>query len=331
MDMLTVHKKQIKSLTEFIIDKALIYHPTISPKGIPDFSAYSHKEYILIIDRNIMTKIVELCNNGTLKDPYILKVISSILFWSDFNNISITSGLALNEYANIKNGNKEASLENNVFLRMFEQYSSKMWLDLFERKINKIPKIGLINTEEYIFDEKSRHQQMHLAEILHIFYLFINQQLSPSEKMIGLLQWIDKNVLFCRYTVVYAALLFSKQVKQPKLHKFNNIDEVLKTCSNQAWDLTYLSFWSTLYWYENKGNTIHLFATMDKDLKKVIINTYNIENNLFARCFGEKEGARINEQYERILAQRQRPIITDNLINNLVESEINNLKMILKI
>ncbi|MEM5604248.1 hypothetical protein AAHB51_05615 [Bacillus cereus] len=154
---------------------------------------------------------------------------------------------------------------------MFDQYPIKTWLDLFEGKVTTIPKINIPTRKEYTFDVKSNHQEMHLAATLHIWYLLVNQELSATEKMIALLQWIDKNILFCQYSMVYAALLFSKQIKQPKLHELSDIDNILKKSSNQAWDLTYLSFGSTLYWYENEGNTIHLFATMDTDLKKFLL------------------------------------------------------------
>ncbi|MCY8786794.1 hypothetical protein [Bacillus inaquosorum] len=326
MEVLRIHEKQIKELTEFIIEKNLILHPLISPNGVPDFSDFMHKKYTLIIDRNIMTKIIELCRTGTLKDRYILKVVSSLLFWSHFNDISLTGGLALNEYANIKKDNNEASAENNIFLRLFNQYPTKTWLDLFERKITFVPIIKILSNKDYEFDVKNGHQQMHLAEVLHIFYLYVNKELTVTEKMIELLKWIDKNILFCAYTIVYAALLFSKQIKQPKIQEFESIDNILRKSSNQAWDLTYLSFWSTLYWNENKGDTIHLFATMDKDLKKIFMNTHNTDSNLFVRCFGEKEGKRINIEYERILSNRHKPIITDEIISKLVEKEISNIK-----
>ncbi|WP_332275023.1 hypothetical protein [Bacillus velezensis] len=326
MEVLRIHEKQIKELTEFIIEKNLILHPIISSNGTPDFSKHICKKYILIIDRNIMTKIIELCRTGTLKDKNILKVVSSLLFWSLFNDIALTGGLALNEYANTKKDNNEASAENNIFLKMFSQYPTKTWLDLFERKITSVPIINILSNKDYEFDVKSGHQQMHLAEVLHIFYLYVNQELTVTEKMIELLKWIDKNILFCAYTIVYAALLFSKQIKQPKIQEFNSTENILRKSSNQAWDLTYLSFWSTLYWNENKGDTIHLFATMDKDLKKVFMNTHNTDSNLFVRCFGEKEGKRINIEYERILSNRQKPIITDEIISKLVEKEISNIK-----
>ena len=137
-------------------------------------------------------------------------VTGTDFYWSHFNDVVITGGLALNEYANIKNRNDEASAENNIFLRMFDQYPTKTWLDLFERKINSVPKIKNLSNNAYIFGVKSSHQQMHLAEMLHIISLHLNQELTITEKMIELLKWIDNNILFCSYTVVYAAFLFTK-------------------------------------------------------------------------------------------------------------------------
>jgi len=49
-----------------------------------------------------MTKNIELCNVDSPKGKHIIKVVSVILFWSHLNDVSITGGLALNEYANIK-------------------------------------------------------------------------------------------------------------------------------------------------------------------------------------------------------------------------------------
>lgn len=83
----------------FLIKNKLIFHPNISPNGTPDFTDYYRRDYILIVDRNIITKLIELCINGTLKDPFLLKVIGSIMFWAEFNNVVITAGVALNEYA----------------------------------------------------------------------------------------------------------------------------------------------------------------------------------------------------------------------------------------
>lgn len=102
MKIIHVHERDIKRITEFILDKKFVFYPMISPDGIMDFTSYDNKEYVLLLDRNLLTKMIEFFKNGVIGDSYIRKVIGSILFWAHLNKISLNSGLALNEYANHK-------------------------------------------------------------------------------------------------------------------------------------------------------------------------------------------------------------------------------------
>lgn len=52
MKIMRVHERDIKSITEFILDKKFIFHPMISPDGIMDFTLYDNKENVLLLDRN---------------------------------------------------------------------------------------------------------------------------------------------------------------------------------------------------------------------------------------------------------------------------------------
>lgn len=110
--------------------------------------------------------------------------------------------------------------------------------------------------------------RMHYAEMLHLTYLSTNQKLKNTEKLVEFLNWNNDNLLFCQYTLIYACLLFSRKIKQINTNK---TEELFKKCKNQAWDLTYLSFWSTLYWHDNESDEVFLFSTMDKDLEKSLL------------------------------------------------------------
>lgn len=329
MEIIKVDSKQLKAVTLFLIDKEVIFHPIISPNGYPDFTGRFGRKNILIIDRNIMTKIVEFCRSGILKDSYIRKVIGALLFWAAFNNVNITGGLALNEYAIVKGINSDASFENNVFLKLFDQYSPKLWLDVFEEKILNIPPIKLDAIQDYSFEVDNDHYNMHLSETIHLASLHLNSTLTPTEKIIDFLSWVDQNLLFCVYSVTYACMLFSQKVKQLKISLSDTYETVLKKCSNQAWDLTYLSFWSTLYWEESESTTNHLFATMDTDLKKIFINAHDTSNNLFYRFFGECDGNRIQAHYQSIINNRNTPVMTQKTIAKVLNTEKNHLSILL--
>lgn len=321
MKVMHIYESQLKTVTLFLVEKEILFHPTISPNGYPDFTGRFGRENILIIDRNIMTKIVEFCRTGKLNDTYIRKLIGALIFWAGFNDVSITGGLALNEYATVKGENDSASSENNIFLKMFEQYSPQIWLDVFENKISEIPPIKVTNIKQYKFEVENDHYLMHLSEIICLFRLFLSTHLEPYQKVMDFLSWVNENQLFCAYSTTYACMLFSNKVKQPKLSSFDTFENKLKKCSNQAWDLSYLSTWSTLYWDEADTDTNHLFATMDTDLKRIFMNTHDTSSNLFVRFFGENKGSKIQTHYEEIFRNRMKPKMSTEKIYEVLESE----------
>lgn len=272
-----------------------------------------------------MTKIVEFCRTGKLSDAYIRKLIGALLFWAEFNDVEITSGLALNEYATVKGKNADASLENNIFLKMFDQYSPQIWLDVFEGKTVNILPIRIDNAKNYKFAVENEHYLMHLSEVICLFRLYLDISLEPHQKVIEFLSWVNGNQLFCAYSVTYACMLFSNRVKQPKVLLEDDLNSKLKKCSNQAWDLSYLSFWSTLYWNEADAGTNYLFATMDTDLKRIFINTHDTSSDLFIRFFGEIKGSKIQSHYLKLMSNRVKPIMTSEKIYAVLEQEKNAL------
>lgn len=117
-----------------------------------------------------------------------------------------------------------------------------------------------------------------------------------------------------------------KKIKQLKMEQF---EEISRKCKNQVRDLTYLSFWSTLYWDDNNSDEVYLFCTMDKDLKKIFITTHDVNINPFIECFGIEKGNVIHEKYQRIIKDRIKPEITTEIINNLIVIEEESIKELL--
>jgi hypothetical protein len=325
-NVFVISAKDVKTITSFIINSKLIFHPTISPDGTPDFSLCYKKNYELTIDRNILTKLSELCKKGELKDKLMMKTVGSLMFWVVFNNITISAGLALNEYANNKNADIEANAECAFYKMVIDFYGPKIWQNLALERIFSIPKMELpINSTKTVFNISSEHFKMHYAEMLHIVYLYFKTDYSKIDKIIAFLHWNNSSLIVCQYTIIYMLLLFTKRIKQIDMKLILNFNMLLNKCHNQAWDLTYLSHWSTLYWNENKGSTCHLFSTMDKDLKKIFITTHS-GTNVYTSCLGSEKGLIVQQEYDKIIKTRIKPIMDSYSINKLVETELNLLK-----
>lgn len=320
MDFIEIKESELKEITLFLIDKKIISHPNISPNGVPDFSRYLGRKFVLILDRNLLVPLIRLVKEGKLKDSYSLKVVSSILVWSQFNNIAVTSGLALSEYAHFHKGNEKASLENDIFLRIFEQYSPKMWLDLSLGRRQTIPKIKDHVKTDFEFYNEGDHFKMHYLEMLKIAQLYFDDRYIIEEKFKKFHQWIYDNILICKYTTSFAAILFGGKSKTLNAEK-RDFNEVVRKCKNQAWDLTYLSSWSTLYYYEEESDNIYILATLDKELKEIFVLTHTETVDIHRQLFGEKVGDRIVDNLTAIYLPREKPEIDPKKLDEMIDSE----------
>ncbi|MCB0653178.1 MAG: hypothetical protein KDC85_18030 [Saprospiraceae bacterium] len=320
MSLIEIKESELKSITLFLIDKKIILHPKISPDGIPDFSGYEGKKFIVILDRNILIRILRLVNNGELKDAHSLQIVSCLLAWSEFNNIALNSGLALTEYSYHHKGNIESSKENNIFLQIYDQYSPRDWFDLAMGKTRTIQKIHLKEEKDYEFFVEDDHFKMHYLEMLKLSQLYFSDDIEVEKKFELFHKWTFENILICKYTTYFAVMLFggkSKTLRNKKL----NFDSIKRICKNVAWDLTYLSFWSTQYYYEKDAKEIYLFATMDKELRDLFFLTHKESLEIYREVFGEKKGNNIIDSVSEIYVRRDKPEINQIVLDKLINQE----------
>lgn len=118
-------------------------------------------------------------------------------------------------------------------------------------------------------------------------------------------------------------------IKASKNANSTQIEKITNGCKNQAWDLTYLTDWSTFYYNEDSGeyHDIFFFATADILLKRIFINTHN-GGNLFslvdATC-SRSEATHLIDYYSKKVKNRKKPDFGPRPINYfqaLVDDEV---------
>ncbi|WP_147567971.1 hypothetical protein [Clostridium sporogenes] len=208
-----------------------------------------------------------------------MKIIALLMTWLSMNNYAASAGLALQECATKINNETGAKLELQEFNNIFKYYPSTIWLRLAEGTIDKIPVCSLPIepfSTEIRYSEEDDHLLMHIAEMLHVVYLYKQHNLSPVEKTLEFFRWNYKFLLISESTITYITMLFTNQsgIKLPKNSGSNDIEKIFNGCKNQAWDLNYLSNWSCFHYNEKTMDDIFMFATNDILLKNTFINTY---------------------------------------------------------
>jgi len=308
-------------IVTFLQEKRMIFHPVISPNGVPDFSYFQGRNHKLILDRNILTMLIQFVRTGELKDQHSRKIISSLLLWVNINNVGIVSSFALMEYSYNKQCSYEANNENKIFLEILNFYHPEIWMNVAIGREKNIPKLESLNNTESDFLVENEHFKMHYLEMLKLAQLYFTKNISPIKKLETFAHWVLDNLLICRYTTFYAILLLfgkSKLFMNPKQTDFDSIN---KKCLNQAWDLTYLSLWSTLHYYEDKSDDIFLFSTADNELKRIFINSHKESIDIYFQIFGKEITKQIFEKLNPIYKVRRMPKIDVNSIENSITLE----------
>lgn len=300
MRIVTVEESVLREVSNFITEHKLIWHPRISPTGVPDFTKYKQRRFVLSTDRHIHVKLIRLLERGYLKDRFDRKLVSALLIWSEFNRVGISPLFALSEG---ESSNMNIDRENSIIQSIFSQYEIEAWIGLFCGSLDSIeicsPQV-VVSAEIY---SDNSHYKLHYASMLKVVELWNTAELNRKDKLLEFLQWNYDNTLMCRYTNMLVTLLFSGHSKQCKVLTRSG-KEVLDMCENQAWDLTNLSLWSMLYSTEEQNRPIPLFCTNDKELKKIISAAQSSNFEIFENGFGKSETPEILEEINRIVIPR---------------------------
>lgn len=347
MSFLILEDNEPQYIWDAIHEMQLVFHPHYAPEGQFDYYKLSTLKYekniIVFLDRNLLSSLLKLCEQGVLKNTREMRIIALLMTWALMNQFPISAGMAIKENAIKINDSIYAKVELKKFIEIFDFYPDMIWLRLAQGEIDEIPPCQFSNTlydTTISYHQEDDHLLIHLASMLYIVYLYRRKDLSAVDKVISFLKWNCKYLLICQYTITYIALLFTNQegIRPPKGANSNNIETVWNGCYNQAWDLNYLSNWSTFYWDETKMEDIFLFATTDVMLKQIFINAHGNGNffDLIEAVFPRKQSKQIIDFYIQNMSanNRVRPNFGENptqYFHNLIEQEKNRLQELLSI
>lgn len=343
MNFMVLDTEDIEWVWKLIGKLQLIFHPRYAAEGKMEYSEimrlHHEKDILILFDRNLFIGLRDLARYGCLKDEKEMRIIALVMTWALMNNFPIAPGLALKECGTQMKSDVAAKTELAVFQKIFDYYPSMTWLKLAEGEIDSIPACDTPKIPYEIdidYEEEDDHFLMHLAEMLHLVTLLRNKELSAVEKMLDFLEWNYDNLIISESAIVYVAMLLTNQngVRGPKNYNSNNLDKILDGCRNQAWDLSYVSSWSTVYYNEDKYDKIFFFATNDLGLKRILVNTFADAKAIgcIECCFSKREAERILALIEQKQTNRMRPDFGKNprqYFYELIELEKENLLTLL--
>lgn len=314
--------------TNFVIESVqqqqIIFHPTIAPAGHIDYTKFfaskRKKPFILALDRNILSSLLKFCEKGSLKNSTEVRLIGLIMTWAEMNGVAISAGMAVRERASQMHSQEVGLVELQRFKEAFDAYPGQVWLRISEGQLIEVPPVQFsMKPAQNItvnYADSGDHYDMAVASLLHAVRLYRNETMKPADKVLDFFKWMCDHLLISEYLLVYAIMLFTEQenIKAPKHAKNNDMTKIIAGCENQAWDIAYLTNWSTLYSNTDEYAEKVLFATNDVLLKRIFINTNGPHgvNGLIFEVFSKKEYNQIIDEIGMIMTERVKPDFGDN-------------------
>lgn len=306
MNALIFEYDEILQLIDALSNMQILFHPKYMETGVitdNSFSELRSKDVMIFIDSNILSPIYELARYGKTNDKNGLVIASVLILFSKILGARITSGLALIE--NESNSKQSVSSEEKLqyYLHAIDNIPPMLWKEIAWGNIDTLPEQYVLKNleinDDNVFKIKNNiHFMQHKIAMIKMVYLLKTQGYG-FEVYYEFFNWYIDNFVICESLIVYAAMVFGnvEGVKAPKNINSTNFTKVLSGIENQAWDIHYLSQWSTFYGHEKEFNKVYLFATNDITLKHIIVNSVFGESIDSICCvFSEKK------QYEKIIS-----------------------------
>src|SRR5690554_2767523 len=119
MSFLVMEGEEHSYIWESICEMQLIFHPKYSREGEVDHIALldlrNYKKIIILLDRNLLSSLLNLSRYGNLKDEEEMRIIAVLMTWMIMNNFPASAGLALKEHATKFNSVTEPKMELTEF------------------------------------------------------------------------------------------------------------------------------------------------------------------------------------------------------------------------
>ena len=345
-DVIIFNDGSIDFIWNTIQNQQIIFHPEIAPEGKIKYDIFAatkrRKTLTLFVDRNILSSLLKFCEIGSLKNKGESQLIGVIMAWAIFNDMPISAGMAIKERAFQLRSQEKGLVELQKFLEIFEVYPGQMWLQVAEGQLAEIPPIKYSNTLaqniSVNYADGGDHYDMAVASLLHAVWLYRDQTKRPIEKVREFIQWMYDYLLVSEYLLVYVIMLLTGQdnIKAPKHANSNDLGKIVAGCKNQAWDIAYLTNWSTLYSDTDKYSEEFLFATNDILLKRIFVNcnTPFGVNGLLFNVFHKKEYNQLMDYIEDRVCNRIKPDFGGKpqvYFQELIEEEKRKIQTLLKI
>ncbi|MEO7332106.1 MAG: hypothetical protein ABI193_26255 [Minicystis sp.] len=227
-------------------------------------------ETIVVVDRNIASRMAGIARNGLLRPldkPTAIAV--DVMAFAQAVNFKIDPTIAFHELGN-KEGN-EVACEELAWFQVADAGNAQAWIDLAQGRIDHLPPGAPLHVEAHDLAFPLERWRRNYIVALKVAELELSDR-SPIMRAQSLFQWMVEDFFLAGPAAIFATMYFSPFARKRRLLKqlrSENRERALAGLKNAAWDMTHLSELSRNAKKSIVANAFYIFATADAGLAEI--------------------------------------------------------------
>lgn len=281
-----------------------------------------------LLDNNFLSDVVKIARNGNIlsgsKPDIGLQKTSAIMCFLILGGIELEPSFSIYEKAE-KAGHASA-YQDFIDFRIADHIHPQIYADLALGRITTIDRKDLdkardaensnpVKINENNFTRELRNWQVQYIAILKaiIFYKSENNSLQAA---LSFVDWMHEETFLNRTGLLFALALLGTKKNLRLLKHINSKDlsQIISSCRNSAWDLSYIKEWSKRV-IESPSDRLCYLITHDKVLKKFAQSIFIDE--------GASEHSRIISTLSEFWQKSDAIKITNHLLETIKQIENN--------
>jgi hypothetical protein len=243
------------------------------------FNAKHSSEVRVLLDRNILTRLVNIAKGRNIKpDDSQYKLVSAAMAFFIFCEAIIEPSMAIYEYGFLRDHFQ--AIDDLAYFRIADHIHPQRYADIALGRAVFIEEKELNIAKRYLKNfpktkEENFSKQLSIWELNYLFALKIahlkKSTLSPEQQIEAYFKWMEEETLFNAVASLFATIFLCPNPPEKKMIKgigSNDNLQLLCGIKNAAWDITYISHWGKSVKI-SPPTTTWLLCSHDKAMKRI--------------------------------------------------------------
>jgi len=226
---------------------------------------------VVLADRNLVSRMARVARDGhaDLRDKASRSALA-LMAYCQAMNIDIEPSIAFHELGG--GAGNRAAQEELAWFRAADRAAALEWVALAAGRISRVKLGAPAPLTKLDFEKPIARWRRNYVVALKAAMLELTPTLTPIDRMIALIDWMEADFILAGPAAIYSAMYFGPKAARAGLFKqlkSPNREAAILGVRNAAWDMTHLSDFVRRVGEAEAQGRRYIFASADEGLTQI--------------------------------------------------------------